>query len=262
MDRKKLKIALVDDDQAINEQNRTLLTNIKVQENFSDIDFEVNDYNSGQDLLNANITYDFILLDYEMPQMDGITTAIEIEKRNPTTRILFLTGYDQLIQPMKKGYSIKNIHGFMFKSDSKAQLQFEIEQMIKSIVYVELIEMECFVEKKDEHGKIARIHDTEFIDVKKIVMIESLKKRNSIYMENDTMYDTKLSLAQLSKILPHDEFSFVNKSCVVNFKYVQAVQKRNLILANGDEVKIGKVYENEFKEKKRAYKRKKVLELC
>jgi len=82
MNEKSVKIALVDDNPYVNENNRLLLNKIQKQKKFSRINFEIKEYIDGKDLLESNIIYDFILMDYEMQQLNGMATAIELEKRN------------------------------------------------------------------------------------------------------------------------------------------------------------------------------------
>ena len=54
--------------------------------------------------------YDILLLDIEMPGMDGVTMARRIRKENETVQIVFITGYSEYIS---EGYEVAALHYLM-----------------------------------------------------------------------------------------------------------------------------------------------------
>ena len=53
---------------------------------------------------------DILLLDIEMPGMDGVTLAKKLRKQNETMQIVFVTGYSDYIS---EGYDVSALHYLM-----------------------------------------------------------------------------------------------------------------------------------------------------
>ena len=261
--RKIFKIALVDDNPSVNENNIILLNQISALEIFSMINFDIDHYEDGQDLLDSETEYDLIIMDYEMPNINGIIAATELSKRDIKTKILFLSGYDELTRPMQKSVSLRNVIDFVFKNDSKEQLEFAIKQAIKLIIDVVLIEISCFIEKDDiDNYRVIRESSDLIIDANKIIWIASRKKINIICTTDGRFLNTIVSLSEILKILPAGQFSQISKDSIVNFKYALSSGKRELTLTNGEEFKIGSMFKIKFENEWRSYKLRKAMETC
>ena len=63
--------------------------------------------------------YDILLLDIEMPGMDGVTMARRIRKENETVQIVFITGYSEYIS---EGYEVAALH-YLMKPVNTAKLR-------------------------------------------------------------------------------------------------------------------------------------------
>lgn len=82
--------ALCDDDKYIIEElKKLLLTYAKKNRIIIDID----EFESGEKLLNSENNYDIIVLDFQLGSTDGLTVAKELRRRNVLSCIIFLTSY-------------------------------------------------------------------------------------------------------------------------------------------------------------------------
>ncbi|MBT4484708.1 MAG: sigma-54-dependent Fis family transcriptional regulator, partial [Candidatus Latescibacteria bacterium] len=93
------KILIVDDEKKI----RMILSQI-----LSDEGYTVKAVNSGEEALSNVDSYDpaLILMDQNMPGMDGIETLVYIKEKNPSITIIILTAYGSIplaVEAMKKG---------------------------------------------------------------------------------------------------------------------------------------------------------------
>lgn len=91
---------------------------------------------------NISTPYDIVILDYKMPKMDGLKTAIEILKLNPKQRIIFATGYlektlsdsiDKLgkaVEIIQKPFAIEDLEKMIVKKEKLEKLE-EINELIK-----------------------------------------------------------------------------------------------------------------------------------
>jgi hypothetical protein len=121
-----IKIALVDDHLIL----RSSLSNLI--EGFGDCKV-VMDATNGKDLMEKLLTHpkpDLIILDLNMPEMDGYETAQWLKKEHPEIHILMLTMYDseatliRLLQAGVKGFLKKDIHPSELKYAINAVMQF------------------------------------------------------------------------------------------------------------------------------------------
>jgi len=107
----KIRIAIADD-------NKFLISTIKEKLSFfEDLTYEFSAEN-GEELLNKlrnNSAIDLILMDIEMPVMNGIEATFEIKKRFPDIKIVMLTVFDNdenifnAIKAGADGYLLKEI---------------------------------------------------------------------------------------------------------------------------------------------------------
>ena len=105
----KIKIFLVDDHNLFREGLKFLLSN-------NDLISEIHEAENGKDLLKnvLNVKPDIILMDIEMPVMNGIEATTEVLKIYPETKIIALSMYanenfySEMIDAGAKGFLLKN----------------------------------------------------------------------------------------------------------------------------------------------------------
>ena len=76
---------------------------------------------------------DVVLLDLNMPEMDGFETAVWLQKNAPQVHVLMLTMYDSelsLIRLLKAG-----VNGFLKKDIHPSELKFAIQSVVHSGYY-------------------------------------------------------------------------------------------------------------------------------
>lgn len=101
-----------------------------------------NDYEVIANAANVNIAIalikkyqpDLVLMDINMPEIDGITGISEIEKLNLGTKVIALTGYDDadlIFRAMKLGAK-----GYILKTMASAQLIHALDEVVAGKVYL------------------------------------------------------------------------------------------------------------------------------
>jgi two-component system, NarL family, invasion response regulator UvrY len=124
-DQSTIKVALADDHILLRNALAGLI------ENFEEckVVYQAND---GKELLNfiqGDIKPDVILLDFNMPNLDGYDTALWLQKHMPEIHVLMLTMYDseplliRLLQAGAKGFLKKDIH--------PSELKFAIQSVMQ-----------------------------------------------------------------------------------------------------------------------------------
>jgi len=245
--RKKISIALVDDNPISRKLEREKLKGVLELENFRGIHFTIPGLGDGKELMESGDIYDLILMDYEMPQMNGIETAIQLSKDGVKSKILFLSGYDEIVEPLQQATSIKLTAGFIFKSDSVHQFQYEVERVIRDILDISLVKIKYYSEEWDiDIEKLKKVFYEAVIDGRKIVMIESQNEVVFVYGENDEEFSTDTPLKDWLSKLPEGDFVNASKSCLVNLRYVKSYNSKLIMLTTDEDVKLGRYYKKAF----------------
>lgn len=161
--------------------------------------------------------YDILLLDVEMGQMDGVSLAKTIRKKNETVQIVFITGYSEYIS---EGYEVSALH-YLMKPVKREKL-FEV--LNRATEKIQKNERMLILEIS---GQMIRIpfHEIRFIDV----------NGNYITIHGKTDYTVKKTLGDMQKELD-ERFFKVGRSCIVNLNIVQRVTKTDCYLSDGSNI--------------------------
>ena len=111
----KIRIIIADDHTIFAEGLKTLLN---LQNDIEVVSIVTNGKKLLNDLQNNN--YDLILLDVNMPELDGIDTAESIKKEYPDLPILVLTMYDR--KDILKKMISKGVNGYILKNSDPEEL--------------------------------------------------------------------------------------------------------------------------------------------
>ena len=96
--------------------------------------FKVDSFNDPQEALSKFEPglYDLVILNIEMPQMDGFELYHEIKKKVNNAKVCFLTASELYYQEFrKKEYCAIDINLFILKQIHNVELIKEINKMIK-----------------------------------------------------------------------------------------------------------------------------------
>ena len=109
---KKIKVLIVDDHKMIRDGLRSMLESHKKRYHFVIEEAETGEAGILQ-VKKSN--YDIVLMDYQLPKLNGAETTREMLRFNPNINILGLSNYDEsiyvenIINAGAKGYVLKNI---------------------------------------------------------------------------------------------------------------------------------------------------------
>ncbi len=109
---KKLRILIIDDHRLVRDGIKTMLETQSANYNF-----EISEAESGEEAVTIikHKEFDIILVDYQLPGMNGAQTVEQILIHKPKSKILALSNYDEytyitnMIKMGVKGYVLKNI---------------------------------------------------------------------------------------------------------------------------------------------------------
>lgn len=158
--------------------------------------------------------YDILLLDVEMGDMDGVSLAKTIRKKNDIVQIVFITGYSEYIS---EGYEVAALHYLM--KPVKPEKLFEV--LDRATEKLEKNERMLTLTLSGEMVRIP-LHEISYIDV----------NGNYITLHGKENYTVKKALGEMQKELD-ERFFKVGRSSIVNLNMVQRITKTDCYLSDG-----------------------------
>jgi two-component system, NarL family, invasion response regulator UvrY len=186
-----IKLALVDDHSLFREGVKLAITNMT-----NDISI-VLEADSGKDLIeklskieNSQMP-DIIILDIQMPLMDGIETATWLKREKPDIRTIMLTMHNDLkmvMQLLKIG-----VNGYLTKNTDSRELLNAIRMVMESGFYYSSFIAEKFIQSIN-NGKID--FKDQDLGTKMKGVIEALSEKESYFLK---LACTNFSYSEIAK---------------------------------------------------------------
>lgn len=171
--------------------------------------FQITHYDNGEDLVERyRPEFDLLLLDVEMPFMDGMTAAGHIRKIDPEVVIIFVTN---LAQYAIQGYSVNALDYIL-----KPLNYFSFSQRLtRALRYVK--------KREDAYLTVAVKGGVLKLEVGDIYYIERLGHQLMIHTR-DGIHASSSTLQQMEEALTGQGFARCNKGYLVNLAHVSGVQ--------------------------------------
>ncbi len=209
-----MRVAICDDVQQDREVLFACLTSIFAE---LQVEAEIISFSSGTELIqNYPNDLDFLVLDIQMNEMDGIETARKIREFDASLCIEFLTNMPQFARDC---YKVRAF-GYLLKPVSYEELRLEI---MEALALNKIQNSKYLVVKNRDVKKRIAVTDiiyVEYIDHKlKIVTVDS----------EEHMYG---ALTDLEKTLNGVPFIRPHAAFIVNMKYVLSVSRDTIMMMN------------------------------
>lgn len=182
---------------------------------------------------------DLAFVDIQMPDITGLDLISSLQ--NPPLVIL-TTAYSKYAL---KAYSLEVIDYLLKPIENK---RF-IKAVNRAKHIYDLMKQDNSLEGVDDNYIYIRA-DRQFVKIffEDIVYIRAMKNYVMIYTVDDKMM-TAVSLTILFSKLPKDLFGQVNRSFIINTRFINRVNQESVILTNMVEIFFGKSYYKPFIEK-------------
>ena len=198
-------------------------------------DYRLHIFHNGLRLINSDLNFDILILDVEMPFMDGFTVAEELNKRGSNILIIFLTSHAEMMQ---KAFKVKAFR-YLVKPVDKKELRESIMDAINDI----------FANAKvivDSNTRDSR--EDILVYEKDIIYVESIGDNAAIYTVNQGNLISHKPLRYWDESLTKALFFQTHKSYIVSLKHVASVRRTSLTTTNGVEIPLSKRKAALFKE--------------
>ncbi len=225
-----MKIAIVEDEQTFAHQLEDYLKQFAVE---NQIEIDLTFYDDGSKIIgDYRPQWDLILLDIEMPTMDGMTTAFAIREQDPAVLLMFVTN---LAQYAIKGYEVD-----------------AVDYVLKPINY------QAFSMKMQKILRIYRNTQEQFVLLKKDGVTMRIPLSRIYYIEvsgHRLIYHTtegnveksgETTLTALEKELREYGFWRCNSCYLVNMRLIKKLSTNQTVCIGGDELAISRGRKAEF----------------
>jgi len=167
---------------------------------------------------------DILLLDVEMPGMNGVELARTLRSRSETVQIIFITGFPDYIS---QGYDVSALH-YLLKPVDPQKLFEVLDRAAKAYG------------AKGEPETVIFRSGTENIKLKMsgIEYIAALGHTTAVKAGGKT-YDLNVSISEAEKMLG-DGFIRCHRSYIVGLKYVSSVSGDSVTLDDGTKLPVSR----------------------
>ncbi len=205
-----MKIAIVDDEA----KWRKLV--LDVVKGYTEEADKIDIFESGVEFIKKNREYNVVLMDVDMPEMDGFETIINYKTEYSESIIIILTTH---LDCARKGYLVD-----AFRYVDKIRMQEELKEAFEK---VRQINRKNRLSLTGTNG-----NDTKNILVKDILYIET-NKRGSIINTIDRCYECNEKINELEMKLEEYGFFKCHKSFLINLNAVEHLDKE-FVYFSGD----------------------------
>lgn len=158
--------------------------------------------------------FDILLLDVEMPSMNGVELAKRIRQDNEAVQIVFITGYTDYIA---EGYEVSALH-YLVKPLSEIKL-FEV--LSRAVFKIRKNEKSLFLSVSGEMVRIP-IYEIKYLEV----------QQNYVTVHAKKDYTIKKTLGEFERELD-ERFYRMGRSFIVNLSYIDKITKIDVYLSDG-----------------------------
>lgn len=159
--------------------------------------------------------FDVLLLDIEMPGMDGVELARTVRAEDDRVQIVFITGYNDYIA---QGYEVAALH-YLVKPVDEAKL-FQV--LSRAVAGLHRSEPFLTLELPEQTLRLP-LTEIRYLDV----------QHNYVTVHTGQDYVVKRPLSELEKALD-SRFFRAGRSCILNLACIRRVVKTEVELTTGE----------------------------
>lgn len=168
------------------------------------IDCEISVAQNAAEVINLIEEIDLLILDIEMPGMDGVTLKNRLQKSRSKCLILFVTSHEEM---MPEAFGM-HVIGFIEKS----QLLSKLPRYLT--LGMSIMGRDVLIEEKYHSRDIAMIH--------------SEREYCNLHFRDGTTILIRSSLRKMEAELREADFVRANRAWIVNMKYIEYLEKREV----------------------------------
>lgn len=219
-----VQVAIVEDNNQFRQQLTDFLNRFSEEENIS-IAYE--SFHDGMAFVTPfQPKWDLIIMDIEMPLLNGMDAARKVRESDPDVPLLFITS---IAQYAMEGYSVGALN-YILKPLHYNRFRTEMNRVLRILA-----------SRSDDHLTIKTSEAIYRIPLQSVTFIE-VYNHTLLYHTTDRDYSStgKTSITSLESELSGKGFFRIHKSYLVHMKHIASVEKNQVILQDGTRLDIGR----------------------
>ena len=181
----------------------------------------IDKYLSPADFLNCNAVYDYIFLDIDMPEMNGIDLALS--RNGKHEKIIFVTNRESLVF---QAVNLTSPMGFIRKS----QLESDLRTIIDGIFRYESLKKYITVKKGTN---VLKIPSSEIVYIEKHINNLYIHTTNEIIVYRSTLKELEAELSGFGFVQSHEGF-------IVNVSYIYSIEATEIIMTDNTRIPLSR----------------------
>jgi len=165
-----------------------------------------------------------VFLDVEMPKLDGVECARQIQDMNPETVVIFVTAHNTYMSEAFEVYAFD----YLVKP-------FKVDRMLQTLKRVcDTLTLSCDTpeftktvnaDRKPLDGRLMLKHreGSAFIDLNDLLLIQREDRATVLYTKNGERFTVSDSLGDMENRLPNDVFFRSHKSYIINLNHIKDI---------------------------------------
>ena len=220
-----MRIAICDDEELFRKKFREKITEYFIQNN---IVCEIREFSSGSEFAAVNREFDLVFMDCQLTDGNGIDYIRQVRQVNPNLLVIFLTVYSE--------YAIESIRLDTFRYLVKPVPDELLAEALDSFVRLYQYNRKIIV---PTGGK------TYYINADDVMYIEADKKYTIMRTVTGQHHSTK-SISDFYAEINNAHFFRTHRTYILNMKYVSSIEKKTIVLTNGEKVLCSSMHYDEF----------------
>lgn len=222
-----VRLAIVEDDPACVEQLQDYLRRFQQEQGAC---FDLTVFQDGEQLVfDYHPVYDILLMDVEMPHLDGIAAARAVREQDPEVVILFITN---MAQYAIDGYSV-HARSYLLKPVNYYAFAMELKDAIQTL------------DRPRQDAILVNIEGTVTkLPVGQVLYMESQGHNLMIHTAKQVIR-TRMTIKQMEEKLQGHSFARCSVSYLVNLAHVTTVDG-SCAIVGGDALPISRQKRREF----------------
>ncbi len=222
-----IRIAIVEDEPTERDRIKVYLEEIAQE---GQTQFDIEQYSSGMAFVMSGMKdYDLVLMDIDMPNLNGIETAKALRKVDQSATLIFVTN---MAQYAISGYEV-NAVDFILKPVNRYSFAIKIKRAISRTA------------KKNDNAIQIKMDGTIFLVHMYQIMYLEVDGHYVIFHTTQGDYKEYTTLKLAQKRINSSHFVQCNQSFLINMKYIESVSRES-VTVGGTVIYISRKMKTEF----------------
>ena len=212
---KPMRIAICDDEAPIRNQFRERIGRYFMENNMT---CEICEFAQGSKFEEVNDRFDLVFMDCRLENEDGVEVIRRVRQVNTRLLVIFLTVYSE--------YAVEAIRLDTFRYLIKPVPEEQLREALDSFVRLYQSTRKIIVPTANE---------TYYLDADDVIYLES-DGRNTTVRTVTGQYRSNKRISDYYAEINNSHFFRTHRSYILNMKYVSSIEKKTVVLRNGEKV--------------------------